>query len=100
SGLDWAGFIGGSGEEEFVNIAVEGGNIYVTGATSSTAKTFPGGDGFGTLGGPDTSHNGGYNDAFVAKVKADGSGLDWAGYIGGEGGDGGDGLAAGGGGWG
>ena len=33
--------------------------------------------------GPDLTYNGGDYDAFVAKVKADGTGLVYAGYIGG-----------------
>ena len=40
--------------------------------------------------GPDLTYNGGSADAFVAKVKADGTGLVYAGYIGGAGYD--DGL--------
>ena len=37
--------------------------------------------------GPDLTYNGGRSDAFVAKVQADGTGLVYAGYIGGAGDD-------------
>jgi hypothetical protein len=88
SGLDYAGYIGGSGNELGRGIAVDqAGNAYVTGVTSSDQTSFP------VTVGRDTSYNGGFSDAFVAKVKADGTGLLWAGYIGGSGVDGGTGIA-------
>ena len=40
--------------------------------------------GFPTAVGPDLSFNGGDEDAFVAKVNAEGSTIEYAGYIGGE----------------
>jgi beta-propeller repeat-containing protein len=68
-------------------IALDGtGNAYMTGFTSSTEASFP------VTGGPDLTYNGG-SDAFVAKVKADGTGLDYATYIGGSGNDKGLGIA-------
>ncbi|MBI1740442.1 MAG: SBBP repeat-containing protein [Candidatus Koribacter versatilis] len=79
TGLDYAGYIGGSGNDLGYGIAVDGGgNAYVTGKTDSTEATFP------VTVGPDLTFNGGW-DAFVAKVKADGTGLAYAGYIGGSG---------------
>jgi hypothetical protein len=85
--LDYAGFIGGSSIDFGLGIAVDGaGNAYVTGYTSSGKKTFP------VTGGPDLTYNGG-QDAFVAKVDATGTHLDYAGYIGGAGGDTGYGIA-------
>ena len=85
--LVYAGYIGGSGVDVGRGIAVDGaGNAYVTGNTSSTAATFP------ETGGPDLSHNDG-DDAFVAKVNAAGTGLLYAGYIGGSGVDIGNGIA-------
>ena len=44
-------------------------------------------------GGPDLTYNGGLTDAFVAQVRADGTVLDYAGYIGGELADAGNGIA-------
>jgi hypothetical protein len=77
SGLEYCGYIGGGGEDRGMGIAVDGaGQAYVTGRTSSQT-TFP------VIGGPDLTYNGGTSDAFVAKVRADGSGLVYAGYIGG-----------------
>jgi hypothetical protein len=77
--LVYCGYIGGSGYDDATGIAVDGyGYAYVTGYTDSTAATFP-----DTVG-PDLSFNGGNADAFVAKVEADGSGLVYCGYIGGN----------------
>src|SRR5205823_2029130 len=78
SALVYAGYIGGSGNDEGHGIAVDAaGNAYVTGLTYSTEATFP------VTVGPDLTYNGDDADAFVAKVKADGSALVYAGYIGG-----------------
>jgi hypothetical protein len=91
--LVYCGYIGGSSYDYGYGIAVDGaGNAYVTGYTQSTEATFPDGDGFGTLTGPDLTHNGDA-DAFVAKVKADGTGLVYCGYIGGDDDDYGYGIA-------
>jgi len=80
AGLVYAGYIGGSGHDASYGIAVDGsGNAYVTGATSSDETTFP------VIGGPDLIYNGGYYDAFVAKVNPSGAGLVYGGYIGGYG---------------
>ena len=78
TGLVYAGYIGGSGTDEGFSIAADStGNVYVTGRTASTQATFP------VTVGPDLTYNGN-TDAFVAKVKADGTGLVYAGYIGGS----------------
>src|SRR6266540_3938513 len=88
TGLVYAGYIGGSGEDRGTGIAVDGaGNAYVTGQTDSTEASFP------VLVGPDLTFNGGLADAFVAKVNAAGTALVYAGYIGGSGEDGGTGIA-------
>ena len=77
SGLDFAGYVGGSGSDAARGVAVDaGGNVYVTGQTDSTETTFP------TTFAPDPTHNGGI-DAFVARVDAGGATLDWCGYVGG-----------------
>jgi hypothetical protein len=79
TGLVYCGYIGGSGSEEASGIAVDGsGNAYVCGHTASTETTFP------VQAGPVLTYNGG-TDAFAAKVKADGTGLVYCGYIGGSG---------------
>ena len=84
----YCGYIGGSGFDLGQGIAVDGaGNAYVTGHTSSSQATFP------ETVGPDLEYNGGGGDAFVAKVRADGRGLVYCGYIGGSGDDRGNGIA-------
>jgi hypothetical protein len=90
TGLDYAGYIGGDdvfgfGYETATGIAVDGaGNAYVAGRTDATEASFPDGDGFGTLNGPDQTHNGGGTDSYLAKVNAEGTALVYAGYIGGS----------------
>lgn len=80
----YAGYIGGDANDEGTSIAVDtAGNVYIAGQTNqATAVLFP------QVVGPDLSFNGG-SDAFVAKVRADGTSLVYAGYIGGSQGDGG-----------
>jgi hypothetical protein len=93
TGLDYCGYIGGEGDDRGEGIAVDGsGCAYVTGETRSDQNSFPDGDGFGALTGPDLIHNG-QRDAFVAKVNDGGTGLDYCGYIGGEDHDRGMGIA-------
>jgi len=88
TGLAYCGYIGGSGAERALGIAVDGsGNAYVTGNTSSPEASFP------ETGGPDLTYNGGGNDVFVAKVNASGTGLVYCGYIGGSSNDLGEGVA-------
>ncbi|MBC8248746.1 MAG: SBBP repeat-containing protein [Anaerolineales bacterium] len=81
--LTYASFLGGSGNEggEWTlgncAIAVDGvGNAYVTGDTDS--PDFP-----TTTSAFDTSYNG-YKDAFMVKVNHDGTGLDYASFLGGS----------------
>lgn len=88
SELVYAGYIGGSDQDVGQGIAVDQeGNAYVTGHTASSAR-----EGFPVVVGPDLTFNG-VEDAFVAKVSADGTHLIYAGYIGGRGGDGAYGIA-------
>jgi len=76
--LDYATYLGGSGADYSSGIAVDGeGNAYVTGMTASEAD-FP-----ITAGVFGPEHNGGYADAFVAKLNAAGNGLIYSGYLGG-----------------
>jgi hypothetical protein len=85
--LLYAGFIGGNQIDRANAVAVDSaGFAYVTGPTASTAANFP------VLVGPDLIHNG-LDDAYVAKISANGSALIYAGYIGGSGNDRGNGIA-------
>ncbi|MBE3117381.1 MAG: SBBP repeat-containing protein [Candidatus Atribacteria bacterium] len=86
--LLYCGYIGGSGGDYSYGIAVDSsGNAYVTGQTDSNEATFP------VTIGPDLTHNGGYWDAFVAKVDSTGTALLYCGYIGGSDFDLGSGIA-------
>jgi hypothetical protein len=89
--LDYCGYIGGEGEDSGFGVAVDAtGSAYVTGLTASTG---PNGNGrFPAAVGPVLINNGGY-DAFVAKIKPDGSGFVYAGFIGGAQDDGGTAIA-------
>ena len=87
TGLVYCGYIGGAGGQEGRGIAVDGqGNAYVTGWTTSDEATFP------VAVGPDLTFNGG-DDAFVARVNAEGTALEYCGYIGGSAHDTGFGIA-------
>ncbi len=77
--LVYCGYIGGSESDSAYAIDIDSsGSAYVTGMTLSDQTTFP------VNTGPDLTYNGG-NDVFVAKIASDGSGLVWAGFIGGDG---------------
>lgn len=79
--LDYAGYLGGDNEDGGSGIAVDAaGSAYVTGSTKSRETTFP------VVGGPDLTFNGSTTlpDAFVAKVKPDGTELEYCGYLGGS----------------
>jgi len=91
--LEYAGYVGGSGKDHGLGIAVDGsGAAHIVGSTESTEASFPNGNGLGGLPGPDASHNGGGADAFVAKVSPSGTSLEYAGYVGGAGRDEGSGI--------
>jgi len=78
-------FVGGSDNDYGRSIAVnENGSAFVGGYTSSI--DFP-----VTSGAFDETHNG-WGDVYIVKINADGSGLDYATYIGGSGSDFGYGL--------
>ncbi|MEO8083573.1 MAG: hypothetical protein ABI780_07110 [Ardenticatenales bacterium] len=90
----WAGFVGGAGDDVTAgtggwysagHVALDkDGNAYLSNQTTSHEDTFPDGDGLGDLPTFDGTFNGGDLDAYVVKVKADGTGLAYAGYLGGS----------------
>ncbi len=85
--LVYATYIGGAGvEQPFSNAVDKHGNVYLAGRTSSKQDTFPDGNGFGAIPGPDRTENG-RTDAFVVKLRPSGRSLAYAGYIGGAGDD-------------
>ncbi|MFN7153252.1 MAG: IPTL-CTERM sorting domain-containing protein [Acidovorax sp.] len=95
--VTYSGFIGGAEDDQANAIAVDGlGRAYVTGfsvcTTSAVAGCTTAAPAFPVFGGPNLSHGGdqlgtGGMDAFVARVAAGGTSLDYAGFIGGNGGD-------------
>ncbi|MFH1999702.1 MAG: hypothetical protein ABIK28_08480, partial [Planctomycetota bacterium] len=75
--LEYCGYIGGLWNDSAEGLAVDDeGHVYVAGDTLSPETSFP------VVMGPDLTFNG-LRDAFVAKVSADGSHLEYCGYIGG-----------------
>jgi hypothetical protein len=81
----YAGYIGGSDFDGAVDVAADGaGNAYVAGFTFTSDGSFPDGDGFGSVPGADTTFNGGFDDAFVAKINAAGTALLYASFFGGS----------------
>ena len=86
----YCGYIGGGSEDMALDVAVDAsGYAYVAGVTYSNTTT----QGFPATVGPDLTFNGGDRDAFVAKVKLDGTGLVYCGYIGGVGNEYANGIA-------
>jgi hypothetical protein len=82
TGFAYGRLVGGSGEENGLGVAVDGaGSAYLAGATSTSQATFP-----ATVG-PDLTYAGGSYDGFVAKLRPDGSGLVYCGFVGGAGDD-------------
>lgn len=90
-GLVWSAFLGGSGHDQGLAIAVdEDGNALVTGQTRST--NFPSTGGFDTTHGGGTCFSSPCSDAFVTKVSGAGA-LLWSTFLGGGGADAGNGIA-------
>jgi hypothetical protein len=89
TGLTYSTFIGGS-ENEWANDISVGSNrtAFITGYTQSL--DFP-----VTAGSFDTTYNGAFQDAFVAKLDANGNGLVYASFLGGTGGDQGNSISVG-----
>jgi hypothetical protein len=82
AGLAYSGFIGGTAEDCGTGMAVDGsGRAYITGYTASRPT-----EGFPVRTGPVLTHWG-MLDAFVARLGASGSTLEYCGYIGGSGDD-------------
>ncbi|MFQ5578502.1 MAG: SBBP repeat-containing protein, partial [Anaerolineae bacterium] len=78
SGLVYATFLGGSSGDRAYAVAVDGaGRAYVTGATYS--QNFP-----ATPAAFDGSYNYGYADSFFVRLNPDGSGLEYATFLGGS----------------
>ncbi len=78
SALDYATYLGGNGSDRAYAIAVDSaGSAALTGATYS--QNFP-----VTKDAFDPTYNYGYADAFLAKLKPDGSALDYATFLGGS----------------
>lgn len=74
--LVWSTFLGGTAADIAMRVAIDaGGRPVITGGTGSS--NFP-----VTAGAYDETHNG-HDDAFVAKLAADGSGLLWSTFLGG-----------------
>ncbi len=69
----WATRLGSSAEDVGWSVAVRDEHLYVTGSTRGSNWT---------LGGHDTSYNGGTRDAFLARYSLDGAVL-WSSYLGG-----------------
>lgn len=101
----YAGFMGGDGLDVTVtddgwlssgHVAVgSDGAAYLSGQTTSREDTFPDGDGLGELPTFDGTYNGGSWDAYVVKVRPDGTGFAYAGFLGGSHYDDGKGMAIG-----
>jgi hypothetical protein len=86
SNLEYATFLGGTSSESGAGIAVDNaGRAYIVGSTQSSQ--FP-----TTPGALDTTYNGLY-DAFVARLSASGSALEYATFLGGSGNDAGEDVA-------
>jgi hypothetical protein len=84
--IEYSTFIGGQGNEEGTGLAVDaGGNAYVTGTTTSVDFPATAGSFHTTLSGT--------SDAFVAKLRPDGSGFVYSTFLGGANADEGYGLA-------
>ena len=80
----YCGYIGGASNDEINAVAVDGqGRLYVVGATMSNEKSFPVSVGPSLVFQGATIPGFAY-DAFVARIRADGTGLDYCGYIGGN----------------
>jgi hypothetical protein len=78
--LTQATYLGGSGDDNALALALDATNVYVAGTTTSTNFA-------GMAGGAQTAHGGGVIDAFVAKLNIGLTTLTQATYLGGSGDD-------------
>ena len=86
SELDFSTALGGGSEDFGTGIALDPrGSVYVSGSTAS--------DDFPTTAGAADTTFGGFFDAFVTKLRAEGSSLEYSTYLGGADGDIGNGIA-------
>jgi PKD repeat protein len=89
--LAWCGYLGGTDFDSATDVAIDSlNNVYLCGHTlSSVANNFP------AVSGPSLVYNGGasYGDAFVARIQADASTLNYCGYLGGAADDKAEGIA-------
>lgn len=88
--FEYGTFIGGNGSDVVQDIAIEPGclsacPVYMIGSTSSAETSFPDGDGVGAIPGFDGAYASvpGFGDAFVARLRADGTSLSYVAYLGG-----------------
>ena len=89
SGLEWSSYLGSApGGDGAVKIALEGENAFVTGTTGT--PNFPTTPGAWRTSAPSAPQE---SDAFAVKLAADGSGLEYGTYIGGDRPDNGHGVA-------
>jgi len=82
----YCGYIGGKNSTVAAAAVDAAGSLYVCGSIG-------GASGFPATVGPDLTFNGGASDAFVARIRPDGKGLVYCGYIGGASADGCGGIA-------
>jgi hypothetical protein len=86
SRMIWSTFLGGGGRDTGFAVAVAAdGSVYVAGVTES--PNFP------IARGAQTNFGGGTSDGFVARIAANGTGIEWSSFIGGGGTDRARGLA-------
>ena len=78
SNFEWFSYLGGSGSESGFGLALDkDNNVFVTGVTSS--RDFP------VVDAPQPKFGGGTQDAFAAKISADGKRLIYSTFLGGSG---------------
>jgi hypothetical protein len=84
--LIWSTYLGGGGRDTGFSVVAAGdGTVYVSGVTES--PDFP------VARGAQTTYGGGTSDGFVARIAANGTGIEWSSFLGGGGTDRARGLA-------